>query len=258
MNDPSTKPATRSPIKNPVKRQAGQALSEYWDEFVGDQALLCVLPIGFAVFWLFIEYLRPTPHWVLWLFLALAIVNFAVRFPRFRREAKRLRQGYMGERYVAQIIEKDLVPEGYRVIHDLPIEKGERKFNIDHLLIGRNGVFCLETKTWSKPFRGQTVATYDGSKILLNGKDCCGDAVSQARALAKEAQEQIHKLVGVSVKVTPFVVCVGWFVERTAAGRPDVLVVNENGLGPFIKNCPGSLAPTEVERIYQRLMETFA
>ena len=257
MNNASTDPATRSPIKNPVKRQAGQSLSEHIDEFVGDQAFLCVVPVGFAVFGLFIGYLRPS-HWLLWLFFALAIVNLAVRFPRFRREAKRMRQGFDGERYVAQIIEKDLVPEGYRVIHDLPIEKGERKFNIDHLLIGRNGVFCLETKTWSKPFRGQTIATYDGSKILLNGKDCCCDAVSQARALAKEAQEQIHKLVGVSVKVTPFVVCVGWFVERTAAGRSDVLVVNENGLGPFIKNCPGSLAPTEVERIYQRLMETFA
>lgn len=258
MSNASTDSATRSPIKNPVKRQAGQSLSEHIDEFVGDQALLCVLPIGLAVFWLFIAYLPPTPHWLPWLFLALAIVNLVVRFPRSRREAKRKRQGFDGERYVAQIIEKDLVPEGYRVIHDLPIEKGERKFNIDHLLIGRNGVFCLETKTWSKPFRGQTIATYDGSKILLNGKDCCCDAVSQARALAKEAQEQIHKLVGVSVKVTPFVVCVGWFVERTSAGRPDVLVVNENGLGPFIKNCPGSLDPTDVERIYQRLMKDFS
>lgn len=159
---------------------------------------------------------------------------------------------------MAQIIEKDLIPEGYRVIHDLFIEKGERKFNIDHLLIGRNGVFCLETKTWSKPVRGQTVATYDGSKILLNGKDCCGDAVSQARALAKEAQEQILKTAGISVKVTPFVVCVGWFVEKTATGTPDVLVVNEKGLGSFVKNCQGSLDPADAERIYQRLMESFA
>ncbi len=258
MNNASTGPATRSPIKNPVKRQAGQSLSEYFDSFVDDQALLCVLPIGFAIFWLFIEYLSPTPHWLLWLFLALSIVNFAVRFPRLKQKAKRLRQGFDGERYVAQIIEKDLIPEGYRVIHDLPIERGGRKFNIDHLLIGRNGVFCLETKTWSKPFRGQTIATYDGSKILLNGEDRCGNAVSQALALAREAQEQIQKLVGVSVKVTPFVVCVGWFVEKTAIGKPDVLVVNENGLGPFIKNCPGSLASADAERIYQRLMEAFA
>ena len=258
MNNASTDIATRSPIKNPIKRQAGQSLREYFDSFVNDQAFLSVVPLGFAVFWLVIEHLRPTPHWLLWLFLALAVVNFLVRLRRVGQKAKRLRQGAAGEQYVAQIIEKDLLPEGYRVIHDLPIERGGRKFNIDHLLIGRNGVFCLETKTWSKPSHGQTIASYDGSKILLNGVDRCGNAIGQARALANEAQEQIRKLAGVSVRVSPFVVCVGWFVEKTVAGTPDVLVVNEKGLGAFVTKCPGSLDPAIGERIYQRLMETFA
>ena len=174
------------------------------------------------------------------------------------KRAKTLRQGRDGERYVAQIIERDLIPEGYRVIHDLFIEKGGRKFNIDHLLIGKNGVFCLETKTWSKPFRGETVATYDGSKILLNGVERCGNAVGQARALAKEAEERIRDLTGISVKVTPFIVCVGWFVRKTIAGTPEVLVVNEEGLSAFVQNCSGSLSPTDADRISQRLMEAFA
>ena len=258
MNDASADTATRSPIKKPVKRQAGQSLRDYLTSFIDDQLFFCILPVIFSLFWLAIEYLPPTPHWLVWLFFVFSIVNLAVRFPRIMRRVKRIRQGCDGEQYVAQIIERDLLPEGYRVIHDLFIDKGKRKFNIDHLVIGRNGVFCLETKTWSKPGRGQTIATYDGSKILLNGVNRCGNAVNQARALAQEAHDQILKLVGISVKVTPFLVCVGWFVEKTFAGIPDVLVVNEEGLGAFIKKCPGSLEPDDVERIYQRLMEVFA
>lgn len=249
---------TRTPIKNPVKRQAGQSLRNYLNSFVDDELFFCVVPLGIACTILVTAYFPPFPRWFCWILFAVAFANFAFRLSRFKRKTHRLHQGIMGEQYVAQIIERDLIPEGYRVIHDLFIEKGQRKFNIDHLLVGRNGVFCLETKTWSKPLRGRTVATYDGSKILLNGVDRCGCAVDQARALAKEAHEQILKLTGISVKVTPFIVCVGWFVEKTVVSTPDVYVVNEEGLKSFVKNCPGSLDQTDIERIYLRLMETFS
>ncbi|MBQ9726335.1 MAG: NERD domain-containing protein [Kiritimatiellae bacterium] len=264
MKDASTGPASRSPIKNPVKRQAGQSLEDYLDSFVSDESFLCAVPLGFALLWLLIELLNrhfqtSTPLWLLVVFVILAIVNCFVRFRKTKRRAKLLRQGRDGERYVAQVIEKDLIPDGYRVVHDLFFERDGRKFNIDHLLIGRNGVFCLETKTWSKPFRGETIATYDGSKIYLNGIPAKGDAIGQARALAKEAEEQIRKLIGVSVKVTPFVVCIGWFIDvKNSSGTSDVLVVNEKGLKTFVKNCPGLLEPSDVDRIWQRMMEAFA
>ena len=263
MNDVSTGTATRSPIKTPVKRQAGQSLGDYLNEYLDDELFRCILPLAFALIWFWIELLNrffktSTPLWLLGLFVALAVTNCIIRIRKLKRKAKTLRQGRDGERYVAQIIERDLIPEGYRVIHDLFIEKRERRFNIDHLLIGKNGVFCLETKTWSKPFRGETVATYDGSKILLNGVDRCGNAVGQARALAKEAEEQIRNLTGISVKVTPFIVCVGWYVRKTIAGTPEVLVVNEEGLSAFVQNCPGTLSPTDADRISKRLMEAFA
>ncbi len=254
--------APRSPIKGVVSRQAGQGLKEYLDSFLDEESLKALLPLGFAFFWLLLELLHryragQTSLRVVGLFLAFAIVNFIVRLGRIRRKSRQLRQGLDGERYVAQIIERDLLPAGYRVLHDLPIERGRRKFNIDHLLIGPNGVFCVETKTWSKPFRGETVATYDGSRILLNGIERYGNAIRQARALAKIAEEQILKEVGTSVKVTPFVVCVGWYVRKLYAGTPDVLVVNEEALAAFVEKCPGSLAPADADRIWQRMKEAF-
>ena len=262
MDSTPTGTAPRSPIKGTVARQAGQGLQEYFDAFLNEESLRAVLPLGFAFIWLLLDLLnrfthRPTPLWVIGLFLAFAIVNFIVRFRKVRIKSRQLRQGLDGERYVAQIIERDLLPAGYRVIHDLPMERGGRKFNIDHLLIGPNGVFCVETKAWSKPFRGETVATYDGSKILLNGVERCGKAIGQARAIAKIAEEQILKVSGISVKVTPFVVCVGWYVRKLCSGTPDVLVVNEEALAAFVEKCPGSLAPADVDRIWQRMKETF-
>ena len=262
MNAPSTGPATRSPIKNPVKRQAGQTLADDLDSLLGEESFLCVFPLGISLFWLLIEILNrvfktSTPLWLLVAFVVLATVHCVVRFRKMKQRAKLLRQGLDGERYVAQIIEKDLIPAGYRVIHDLVMESGEKRFNVDHLLIGGNGVFCLETKAWSKPERGETIATYDGSKILLNGADRCGDAVDQARALSKEVHERIKQQTGISVKVTPFIVCVGWYVQRTVAGIPDVQVVNEKALAAFITRCSGALSPTDVNVISQRMTEAF-
>ena len=162
-------------------------------------------------------------------------------------------QGLDGEQYVAQIIERDLLPQGYRVFHDLLFEKDKRKFNIDHLLIGANGIFCIETKTWSKPMRGETVATFDGNFIYLNGKVRQRDVVGQACALANEASAFIKGLTGLTINVVPVVVVVGWYVRKTYAGIPKVLVVNEEALAVFVENVKGLLSPANIEFIAQKI-----
>lgn len=251
----------RSPIKGHVSRQAGQGLKEYLDNYSTDEILKAILPLTFMLFWGSIELLhrytpgKPTPLWVIGLLIAATLLHCVVRLKRCRDKMRKLCQGIDGEKYVSQIIERDLLSDGYRVVHDIPFETRGRKFNIDHLVIGPNGVFCIETKTWSKPFRGETVATYDGSKILLNGVKSCGNAIDQARALAKMAEERIGKLAGISVKVNPFVVCVGWYIRKHCTTNPDVCVVNEEALAAFIKAHAGTLDATVVDRIWQQLKD---
>src|SRR5436190_1851904 len=58
---------------------------------------------------------------------------------------------------------------GYVVFHDLPAERGKRKWNVDHVVVGPGGVFVLETK--ARPRRKakwdqeENVVIYDG-KVL--------------------------------------------------------------------------------------------
>lgn len=58
-------------------------------------------------------------------------------------------------------------------------------FNLDHVLIGSAGVFTIETKTLSKPVRGQARIKFDGERFLVNGFEPDRDPVIQAKAQAK-------------------------------------------------------------------------
>lgn len=248
----------RSPIKGPINRQAGQSIREHLNEYLDDNALLAVLPLGFMLWWLFIELVdryskQATSIWLIVVLVVLATINCLYRIRKIKIEAKLKRLGLNGEQYVAQIIERDLLPKGYRVLHDIVLKSGERKFNIDHLLIGSNGVFCIETKTWSKPMRGETIAVFDGQRIMLNGKVRQLDAVGQACALSNEVSLLIKKVTGISITVVPVIVVVGWYVRKGWTSIPKVLVVNEEALAPFVENVQGSLSDDCIERIVQHV-----
>ena len=141
------------------------------------------------------------------------------------------RRGEEGERIVAQAIEQDLIPIGYTVFHDIPLEKDGRRFNIDHLLIGGNGIFAIETKNYVKPAKGSPEVRYDGNSILWNGmKHTKCDEIAQARAAAFSAKELIDDLTGLNVYVHPVLCAVGWYAKSTDLYRHPVLLVMEKTL----------------------------
>ncbi|WP_425484267.1 nuclease-related domain-containing protein [Candidatus Methylobacter favarea] len=41
---------------------------------------------------------------------------------------------------------------------------------MDHVVICKSGVYIIETKTFSKPDKGEAKIIYNGDAILLNGK----------------------------------------------------------------------------------------
>jgi len=68
-------------------------------------------------------------------------------------------RGADGENSVAAILER--LPDEFRVINDLTTPYG----NLDHVVVGPSGVFCLDTKNW------QGVVSADGKgELLCNGK----------------------------------------------------------------------------------------
>lgn len=165
--------------------------------------------------------------------VAIAARKIVKALPKYRM----MKRGEEGERIVAQYIERDLIPQGYSVFHDIQLEKDGKTFNIDHLLVGPNGVFAVETKNYSKPSRGEARVTYDGRRLLWNGQPR-RDEDKQARAIAAAAHEYIADLTGISVMVRPVLCAIGWFAASTALYQHPVLLVMEKTLGSVILKVP--------------------
>jgi hypothetical protein len=131
-----------------------------------------------------------------------------------------LRLGLDAELAVGQELDQ-LMRDGAAVFHDLPTDK----FNIDHVVIARQGVFAVETKGYSKPKRqgGSADATivFDG-RSLAHPDWSSSDAIEQAARQAKWLSTWLTSATGEPVRATPAVALPGWYVDRK--GRGDVLV----------------------------------
>lgn len=122
--------------------------------------------------------------------------------------------GLQGERLVGEMLNR-MVKDGYDVFHDYPIEPDGRSGNIDHVVVGPNGVFAIETKTVRKP---KTVeegtnyeVTFDGNRLQyphFSTKKGIGQATHNARLLSKHLSAALDE----SVEVVPLLTLPGWFV----------------------------------------------
>jgi hypothetical protein len=130
-----------------------------------------------------------------------------------------------------------LMKSGYSVFHDLP---GDKPFNIDHVVVGPNGVFAVETKGRAKPVNR---AARDGHKVQYRDEKLYFPGwmedrpIEQAKMNAKWLSRWLSSAVGVHIDVTPIVVLPGWYVETQY--RPLVLVLSGNQCQSFIPKIPG-------------------
>lgn len=128
-------------------------------------------------------------------------------------------KGYKGEMLVGSELNQ-LMLRGYRVFHDLtPLDW---KGNIDHLLIGKNGVFVVETKarTGHVSERGPAnyKGEYDGRAIRLSGSGAYTDAVDQVKNnVARVRQWLTRYRKGLSVR--GILVYPGWDIDFSKAMR---------------------------------------
>ncbi|QSA97796.1 nuclease-related domain-containing protein [Methylococcus sp. EFPC2] len=100
---------------------------------------------------------------------------------------RKLRQASEGEKAVGQFLER-LRENGYQVFHDV-VGQG---FNLDHVLIGPGGIFTVETKTLSKPARGEAKILFDGDKVTVAGCEPDRNPIIQAKSQAKWSSELLH------------------------------------------------------------------
>lgn len=236
----------RSPLKGKPLRLPGQSVEEHRRKLLEDRIetpmLLAAMLVTFAgiEWWRSLSELRYLPkHFTVAALLALSFA--AWRFLRLRPQLRALRQAAEGEKAVGQFLE-GLRAQGYKVFHDV-VSDG---FNLDHVVIGRAGVFAIETKTWSKPRRGEARIAFDGERLKVGDAKPDDRVVIQARAQAAWLRELLHASTGRTFGVRSVVLFPGWFVEPATGSRREIWVLNPKALPAFLEREEAVLSEPDV------------
>ncbi|WP_232199156.1 nuclease-related domain-containing protein [Thioalkalivibrio sp. ALgr1] len=244
----------RSPLKAKPLRNPGESLEREIDRLINDRAMAYVAVAMVMVSIALLEWIR---WWTGFKFAlgtwtvvtTLVVVGVAILVWRTRVRVRRLRQGLDGEKAVGQYLER-LRDRGAHVLHDLPGDG----FNVDHVVIHPSGVYAVETKTYSKPVKGDAQIVFDGEKVRVAGYEPERDPVRQARACAAWVREQVAETTGKTVTVRPVVVFPGWFIQPTAESRgSDVWVLNPKALPAFIDHSDRVMPDTDVHLLASSL-----
>jgi hypothetical protein len=237
----------RSPLKDNPLRNPGQSVDEQRADLVFDKVLGPFLVTFLVILLAALEWWRqfsgsPPQPW-LYTILAVLVAGYAAwQVYRAWPQVRDLRLAREGEIAVGQYLEH-LRGSGYQVFHDV-LGQG---FNVDHVVIGPAGVFTVETKTWSKPLRGEARIVVEGERIIANGLEPERNPLVQAMAQASWLRSLLEESTGRMLPVRPAILFPGWFVERPPAGQSDVWVLNPKALPAFLGREPERLSAEEIK-----------
>lgn len=238
----------RSPLTAPPLRNPGQSLDDEIHRLVDDKLTMSLLPAFAFLFAALLEWLRwwqqTKPNPLLYTLCALVATGYAAyQFFRIRRQVRQLKLARDGERAVGQYLET-LRAKGYRVLHDVIGEN----FNVDHVLIGRTGVFAVETKTYQKPAKGKPEICYDGKHVTIAGHTPDRDPVIQGKAQAHWLQNILQESTGQRFVVRSVVLYPGWFVKQASnPHHENVWILNPRMLPAFLEHQSAQLSEEEAQ-----------
>ncbi len=245
----------RSPLKEKPLRNPGESVQEEIQGLLDDRLmppfLTAVLAVAFAGFewWHSLTSAPPQP-WPVTIVACVAVGYVAYRYVSLRKRVRSLWLGLDGEKAVGQYLEAHRDPS-WRVFHDIP----GTGFNVDHVIIAPQGVFAVETKTFSKPAKGDAKVTYDGERILVNGRQPDRDPVAQARAIRDWLEDLLFDTTGRRYPVRGVVVFPEWWIEPPADNkRTDIWVLNPKALPAFIEHEPIMLKEEDIALASSRLV----
>ncbi|MGB6220694.1 nuclease-related domain-containing protein, partial [Haloferula sp.] len=173
------KAKSRSPFSEKMLRPAGESLRLKLDEIRDDLmencmilGLLLMAP-GICLMVMDSDTMSGLLAWAIVAGLVLAFGwGYWKRVRVLREDLRNHRLGFEGERYVASELNV-LLSQGYRVYHDFLVDwhpGGEAtNFNIDHIAVGPEGVFAIETKAVRKPMHA-AVGSREAYKVEFDGE----------------------------------------------------------------------------------------
>jgi hypothetical protein len=234
----------QSPLKAKPLRLPGESVDKEIDRWINDATVGPFFGAGSFCVVAFIEwygYFTHSPRRpILFSLLAAVALIYAIwRFFVIRKKVRELKQGRDGERAVGQFLEL-LRQDGAKVFHDVPGDG----FNLDHVVISTQGIYAVETKTWSKPWPHAKVLV-DGDSLKVAGQEPDRNPVLQVTAAANWLEKQLLLSTDKRFMVRGVVVFPGWFVEQRSP-RGDVWVLEPKALPAFIRSAPEMITPSDV------------
>lgn len=132
--------------------------------------------------------------------------------------------GREGEEYTGQELNL-LMRAGAFVFHDIPYKYG----NIDHIVIGNNKIFVVETKAirkpWSKDSNSKEAKVFFDGKVLKFPNFTTAKPVDQAMLHAEFLSDILRKKCESEIPVIAVVALPGWYIENENKFE-NVLVIN--------------------------------
>jgi len=261
---------SRSPFSEKLLRPAGESLRLKIDEIrekTRDQHLTLALylcaPGGLAIL---LSGLGTALMLIIVTIIAVITFPLAAKqwsgLKKIREELQNYRLGFDGERYVAAELEP-LMARGYRVFHDFIFDMkpgGEKTtFNIDHIAIGPEGVFALETKARRKPHSATNTnqepheVIFTGSALRFPNGYEDERSIKQALDAAKDLSDWLSGSSKKRIDVMPVVIIPGWFIQwegqgpvRVISGKRVARQIPQMGL-------EAALDQDEVQRLSDRI-----
>ncbi len=226
----------KSPLKAPPLRLPGQSVQDEIDKLIDDSLMptyifaVMMLMMCLNGWWIWYSQKIPSPF--LMTVIAVLAIGYATwKIVSSKNKLKSLKLARDGERAVAQFLER-LRVQGFDVYHDIIGDN----FNVDHVAIGPSGVYTIETKTNSKPAKGEAKVFYDGNSITVNDFTPDRDPIVQAKAQANWIKETLKESTGKTPPVKSVVVYPGWWIDNSKAKNPEVWVLNPKALPTYLEN----------------------
>src|SRR3989304_1068767 len=171
----------KSPLKDPPLRNPGQSLDEELQQLYSEKFLPYFLFPGLFIVYAIGEWWRwylpspPIPR-VVTVIALVSVIYSVYQIRKLRPKIHALKLGRDGEKIVGQSLE-ELRTGGAIVLHDIMA----KDFNVDHVVISYQGIFVIETKTYSKPKGRDARVVFDGEKLLVDGWPPSRDPIKQVQ-----------------------------------------------------------------------------
>ncbi len=242
----------KSPLKKRPRRNPGQSLDEKIEKLINEKALPYILFPLILILLALVEwqkwYFKTPPTPIIFSIFALIATLYSIYMViKIKKELMSLRLGRDGEKAVGQHLEH-LRWNGGRVFHDIIGDN----FNIDHLIVSPKGVFVVETKTYSKPEKGNAEIIFDGKDISINGKIYNDNIVRQVSAAANWMMKLINSETGKKFLAKPVVAFPGWYV-KTIKNSSSIIVLNPSKIDKFFNKMDDTLSAEDVKLISKHI-----